>query len=120
MIKKENTSELLRFTIPQILNQLHNNLIYPILEEEEQKKAQSNQQQQLVNQGTLRPDTASHHQAPKLYQTSNLRTLKTTPSSSISLVPTKTNTFYDNTNLSNDYSQIKALEPADRQSDKRE
>ncbi|HET6800270.1 MAG TPA: hypothetical protein VFH25_06875 [Nitrososphaeraceae archaeon] len=45
--------------------------------------------------------------------------MKTTPSSSISLVLTKTNTIYDNANLSNNYSQIKGLEPADRQSGKR-
>jgi hypothetical protein len=72
-------------------------------------EAQNNQQQQLVNQGTLRHDTASHHQASKLYQTSNLQTPKTTPSSSISLVPTKTNGLYDIAKLSNDYSQTKAL-----------
>src|SRR5215208_4744044 len=51
LIKEQSTSELLRFTIRHILNQLHNNLIYPILkkeQEQEQKKAQNNQQQ-LVN-----------------------------------------------------------------------
>jgi hypothetical protein len=32
--EEESTSELLRFTIRHILNQLHNNLTYPILEEE--------------------------------------------------------------------------------------
>jgi hypothetical protein len=31
LIKEESTSELLRFTIRHILNQLHNNLIYPII-----------------------------------------------------------------------------------------
>src|SRR5919109_4295812 len=74
LIKEESTSELLRFTILHILNQLCNDQIYPYLEQEqqqEQKKAQNNQQQQLVNQCTLRHDTASHnhHRAPKLYQT---------------------------------------------------
>jgi hypothetical protein len=87
-----------------VLNKLHNNLIYPILEEEQeqQKKALNNhQQQQLVNQDTLWPDTASHHyQAPKLYQTSNLHTPKTTTSSSISLFPIKTNVLYDIAKLS--------------------
>ena len=46
LIKEESTSELLRFTIRYILNQLHNNLIYTILKEQEQekqKKAQNNQ-----------------------------------------------------------------------------
>ncbi len=36
---------MLRFTLRHILNQLRNNLIYPVLEEEE-KKAQTNQQRQ--------------------------------------------------------------------------
>jgi hypothetical protein len=68
LIKEESTSELLRFTIRHILNQLHNNLIYPILEEQEQeqKKAQNNQQQ-LVNPVILPSTTvaASHqHQPP--------------------------------------------------------
>ena len=70
LIKEESTSELLRFTIRHILNQLHNNLIYPILEEqeqEEQKKAQNNQQQ-LVNPVIVPSTTvAASHQ----YQTSN-------------------------------------------------
>jgi hypothetical protein len=69
LIKEESTSELLRFTIRHILTQLHNNLIYPILEEQEleQKKAQNNQQQ-LVNPVILPSTTvaASHqqHQPP--------------------------------------------------------
>jgi hypothetical protein len=68
LIKEESTSELLRFTIRHILNQLHNNLIYPILEEQEQeqKKAQNNHQQ-LVNPVILPSTTvtASHqHQPP--------------------------------------------------------
>jgi hypothetical protein len=68
LIKEESTSELLRFTIRHILNQLHNNLLYPILEEQEEKqnKAQNNQQQ-LVNPVTLPSTTvaASHqYQSP--------------------------------------------------------
>ena len=35
LIKEESTSELLRFTIRHILNQLHNNLTYPIPKEEQ-------------------------------------------------------------------------------------
>ena len=49
LIKEESTSELLRFTILHILNQLCNDQIYPYLEQEqqqEQKKAQNNQHQQ--------------------------------------------------------------------------
>jgi hypothetical protein len=38
LIKEESISELLRFTIRYMLNQLHNNLIYTILEEQEQQK----------------------------------------------------------------------------------
>jgi hypothetical protein len=65
LIKQQSTSELLRFTIRHILNQLHNNLIYPILEEEqqEQKKAQNNQQQQLHSQVILPSATAASHQS---------------------------------------------------------
>jgi hypothetical protein len=62
LIKEESTSELLRFTIRHILNQLHNNLKYPILEEQEQeqqKKAQNNQQQQLVIPVNLQPTKLS-------------------------------------------------------------
>ena len=34
MIKEESTSELLRFTLHHLLNQLRNNLIYHLLEEQ--------------------------------------------------------------------------------------
>jgi hypothetical protein len=68
LIKEESTSELLRFTIRHILNQLHNNLIYPILEEQEQEQKKSqNNHQQLVNPVILPSTTvaASHqHQPP--------------------------------------------------------
>jgi hypothetical protein len=58
--EKESTLELLTFTIRHLLNQLSNNQIYHYVEQQE-KRLQNNQQQQLVNQGTLRNDTASHH-----------------------------------------------------------
>ena len=68
LIKEKSTSELLRFTIRHILNQLHNNLIYPILEEQEQEQKKSqNNHQQLVNPVILPSTTvaASHqHQPP--------------------------------------------------------
>jgi hypothetical protein len=117
LIKEECTWELLRFTIRHILNQLHNDQIYPYLEQEQQeqqKKAQNNQQQQLVNPVNLRPTTIGHpHHAPKLYQTSNLQTPKIT-SSAISLLPTKTNVPYDISNLSNEYLETKALKSVHR------
>jgi hypothetical protein len=51
LIEEESTSELLRFTIRHILNQLHNNLIYTILkQQQEQKKALNNQQQHQQQQ----------------------------------------------------------------------
>ena len=84
LIKEESTSELLRFTIRQILNQLHNNLIYPILEEQEQKqkKAQNNQQQP-VNSVILPSTTvaASHQHEPpnNISRTNNLVSQKMTP-----------------------------------------
>jgi hypothetical protein len=55
LIKEESTSELLRFTIRHILNQLRNDQIYLYLEQEqqEQKKDQNNQhQKQHVSSNT--------------------------------------------------------------------
>jgi hypothetical protein len=61
-IKEESTSELLRFTIHHILNQLCNDEIYHYLEQQ-QLKAQNNQQQQFVNPVTLSSTvtTAPYH-----------------------------------------------------------
>jgi hypothetical protein len=87
-IKEVSTSELLRFTIGRILNRLHNNLIYPILEEEqqEQKKDQNNQQQQQHHSQVILPSTTitattSHQsQAPNnISRTNNLVSQKMTP-----------------------------------------
>ena len=85
LIKEQSTSELLRFTIRQILNQLHNNLIYPKLEEQEQeqqKKAQNNKQQ-LVNPVILPSTTVavSHQHQPSnnLSRRNNLVGRKMTP-----------------------------------------
>jgi hypothetical protein len=47
LIKQQSTSELLRFTIRHILNQVNNDQIYHYLEQEQQKKAQNQQQQEL-------------------------------------------------------------------------
>ena len=97
LIKEESTSELLRFTIRHILNQLHNNLIYPILEEQEQeqqKKAQNNQQQ-LVNPVILPSTTvaASHqHQPPNnMSRRNSLVGQKMTPWKLSSLLSTQAN-----------------------------
>ena len=39
LIKEQSPSELLRFTIRRLLNQLRNNRIYHLLEEQQQKHA---------------------------------------------------------------------------------
>jgi hypothetical protein len=95
LIKQQSTSELLRFTIRQILNQLHNNLIYPILEEQKQKKDQNNQQQ-LVNRVILPSTTtvaAPHqHQPPNNISSRNsLVGQKITPWKLSSLLSTQMN-----------------------------
>jgi hypothetical protein len=50
LIKEESTSELLRFTIRHILNQVHNQPEYLVLKQEQR---QNNQQQQLHNKFSL-------------------------------------------------------------------
>ena len=47
LIKEESSSELLRFTIRHILNQVHNQSQYLVLKQEQQqgKQAQNNQEQ---------------------------------------------------------------------------
>ena len=48
LIKEESTSELLRFTIRHILNQVHNQPEYLVLKQQlQQQQAQNNHQQQL-------------------------------------------------------------------------
>jgi hypothetical protein len=102
LIKEESISELLRFTIRHILNQLHNKLIYPILEEEqqEQKKDQNNhhhQQQQQIHSQVILPSTtittnASHQsQVPNISRRNNLVSQKMTPWKSSLLLSTQTN-----------------------------
>ena len=60
LIKEESTSELLRFTIRHILNQVGNDQIYHYLEQ--QKKPQINQQLQPPNQYRLQSTTVVAHQ----------------------------------------------------------
>ncbi|HZC47537.1 MAG TPA: hypothetical protein VE244_00615 [Nitrososphaeraceae archaeon] len=64
LIKEESTSELLRFTIRHILNQVHSQPEYLIIKQQQQK-AQNNQQQ-LVNPVILPSTTvaASHQHQP--------------------------------------------------------
>jgi hypothetical protein len=102
LIKEQSTSELLRFTIHHILNQLHNNLIYPILEEEQQEQRRlktiiSKQQQQIHSQvilpSTTNTATTSHQsQVPNnISRTNNLGSQKMTPWKLSSLLSTQAN-----------------------------
>ena len=96
LIKEESTSELLRFTIRHILNQLHNNSIYPILEEQEQQKKAQNNQKLLVNPVTLSSSTtvAAFHQHQPPNNTSGRNSLvsqKMTPWKLSSLLSTQMN-----------------------------
>ena len=60
LIKEESTSELLRFTIRHILNQVHNQPEYLVLkQQEQQQKAQNNQQQQQLHSQVILPSTTS-------------------------------------------------------------
>jgi hypothetical protein len=53
LIKEESTSELLRFTIRRLLNQLRNTRIYHLLEEQQQQKDKDQNQQQQIHQLNL-------------------------------------------------------------------
>jgi hypothetical protein len=59
LIEEESTSELLRFTIRQILNQIGNDQIYHYLEQQEQKKAKS---QQAIHQLSSQLTALETHQ----------------------------------------------------------
>jgi len=77
LIKEESTSELLRFTIRHILNQVHKQPEYLVLKQElQQKQAQNNQLQELHTQVILPSPTitiASHHpQVPNISRRKNL------------------------------------------------
>ena len=66
LIKEESTSELLRFTLRHILNQVHNQPEYLVLkreQEQQQKQVQNNQQQKQLHSQVVLPSTittASH------------------------------------------------------------
>jgi hypothetical protein len=70
LIKEESTSELLRFTIPHILNQVHNQPAYLLLRQ--QKQFRNNHQQQFHNQVTLQSTAASQQQVSMLSQTKDI------------------------------------------------
>jgi hypothetical protein len=61
LIKEQSTSELLRFTIRHILNQVHNQPEYLILKQEQQhqKQIQNNQQQLKLHNQVILPSTTA-------------------------------------------------------------
>jgi hypothetical protein len=93
-IKEESTSELLRFTIRHILNQVHNQPEYLVLKQEQQQQiAQNNQQQEIHSQVILPSHTtnsASHQcQIPNLPRRNNFVGQKMTPWKLSSLLSTQ-------------------------------
>jgi hypothetical protein len=84
LIKEESTSELLRFTIRHILNQVNNDQIYRYLEQEQQqqKKSENNQQQQQLHSQVILPSpppTYRQSQVPNISRRNNLVSQKMTP-----------------------------------------
>jgi hypothetical protein len=87
LIKEESTSELLRFTIRHILNQVHNQPEYLVLKQQlqQQKQVQNNQQQPKLHNQVILPSTTSistasnQHQVPNISLRNNLVTQKMTP-----------------------------------------
>src|SRR5215204_3626240 len=111
LIKEQSTSELLRFTIRQILSQVGNDQIYHYVEQEqqEQKKALNNQhQQQQIHSQVILPSTTntattSHQsQVPNnISRTNNLGSQKMTPWKLSSLLSTQAITimYYGGNNV---------------------
>jgi hypothetical protein len=64
LIKEESTSELLRFTIRHILNQVHHQPEYLVLAQGQQQRQVQNNQQQLIYSQVIPPSTttATSHQ----------------------------------------------------------
>jgi hypothetical protein len=71
LIKEESTSELLRFTIRHILNQVHNQPEYLVIKQEEQQKAENNQQQPLLSQVII-PSTTGTSASQQRQVSSNI------------------------------------------------
>jgi hypothetical protein len=60
LIKEESTSELLIFTIGDILNQVHNQPEYLVLKQEQQgKQVQNNQQQSQFHSQVILPSSTT-------------------------------------------------------------
>jgi hypothetical protein len=59
LIKQQSTSELLRFTIRHILNQVHNQPEYLILIQQQEKQVQINQEQQQLHSQVILPSTTT-------------------------------------------------------------
>jgi hypothetical protein len=80
LIKEESTSELLRFTIRHILNQVHNQPEYLVLKQEQQEQVQNNHQQQLHSQIILPSTiiTSADHQVANISRRNNLVSQKMT------------------------------------------
>jgi hypothetical protein len=92
LIKEESTSELLRFTIRHIINQVHNQPEYLILKQQKQQVEKNWQQQQLHNQVILSSATTSHRcQVPKISRRDNLGSQKMIPWKLSSLLSMQTN-----------------------------
>ena len=79
LIKEECTSELLRFTIRHILNQVHNQPEYLVLKQQEQQQIDQNNQQrpklhsQIILPSTTSISTASNQrQVPNISRRNNL------------------------------------------------
>jgi hypothetical protein len=98
LIKEESTSELLRFTIRHILNQVHNQPEYLVLKQEQQQIAQNNKQQPKLHNQVMLPSpttiTASSHQrqvSSNISHRNNFFGQKMTPWKLSSLLSTQTN-----------------------------
>ena len=115
LIKEESTSELLRFTIRHILNQVHNQPEYLVLKQQEQQQiAQNNQQQsklhsQIILPSTTSTSTASHQRqvSSNISRRNNLFGQKMSPWKLSSLLSTQTNQLnYNDNNFSTDLKNI--------------
>ena len=96
LIKEECTSELLRFTIRHILNQVHNQPEYLVLKQQEQQQiAQNNQQRPKLHSQIILPSTTSistastQRQVPSISRRNNLVAQKMTLWKLSSLLSTK-------------------------------
>jgi protein involved in sex pheromone biosynthesis len=100
LIKEKSTSELLRFTICHILNQVHNQRNIWFFKN---CRAQYNQQQELHSQVILPSTTTTASQQ----QGSNLSHEKNMPPGKIILLPAQTNSTNYTDNVSNDLLNFK-------------